>query len=206
MKPPRRQPFRRRNDPRHGFDFTLHVRRLCQDITRRVPELGHIDLARVAISFSQTRSGATDQGTYASLTPMRFAGGRTYTVRRGRKWTVQRLCDPSGREMLYILRFYLPRFLDLPLREKLATTVHELWHVSPRFDGDLRRHGGRCYAHGSSQKHYDAVVGRLVDRWLALGPPEELYGFLRHSFAELVDRRGPVYGMKIPTPKLIPVE
>ena len=205
MNPPRKQPRRRRSTPRHGFNFTLHVRRLSEDMTRRLPQLGHIDLARVAISFSQTRS-ATDHGTYASLTPMRFAGGQLHTVRRGRKWGVQRLDDASGREMLYILRFYLPRFLDLPLREKLSTVIHELWHVSPHFDGDLRRHRGRCYAHGSSQKHYDAVVERLVDRWLALEPPEELYGFLRHSFAELVARHGRVYGKKIPTPKLIPVE
>ena len=205
MNPPRQQPLRRPKTPRQGFNFTLHVRRLSEDMTRRLPQLGHVDLARVAISFSQTRSAA-GHGTYASLTPMRFAGGQLYTVRRGRKWTVQRLYDASGREMLYILRFYLPRFLDLALREKLATLVHELWHVSPRFDGDLRRHRGRCYAHGSSQKHYDAVVGRLVDRWLAQGPPEELYGFLRHTFAELVARHGRVYGKKIPTPKLIPAE
>ena len=205
MNPPRKQPRRAPDTPSRGFHFTLHVRRLAEDMTRRLPQLRHVDLARVAISFSQTRAD-TRHGVYASLTPMRFAGGRMHARRRGRTWAVQRLYDASGHEMLYILRFYLPRFLDLPLREKLATIVHELWHVSPRFDGDLRRHLGRCYAHGPSQKHYDVVVERLVDRWLALDPPEELYAFLRHTFAELVARHGRVYGTKIPTPKLIPVE
>ena len=88
---------------------------------------------------------------FASLTPLRFAGGQRHTLRRGRQWTLQRVCE-DGREMLYILNFYLPRFLDLPLDEKLTTVVHELWHIGPRFDGDLRRFGGRCYAHSGSQK------------------------------------------------------
>ena len=64
--------------------------------------------------------------------------------------------------MLYILNFYLPRFLDLPFREKLTTMLHELWHIGPKFDGDVRRLGGRCFAHGSSQKQYDAHVEALL--------------------------------------------
>jgi predicted metallopeptidase len=124
-------------------------------MVRRVPELGHIDPAYVAFSFCQTRK-AVSHGMYASLTPLRFAGGRTETVRGGRRWGIQRLCDESGREMLYLLNFYLPRYLNLSLREKLVTTIHELWHIGPRFDGDLRRFGGRCYAHSGSQKRYEA--------------------------------------------------
>lgn len=190
-------------DP-HGFDFTRHIRRLAEDMVVRLPDLRHIDFSRVAVCFCQTRKNV-GHGMFASLTPMRFAGGSEYTIRRGRKWMVQRLYDESGREMLYILRFYLPRFLDLPLREKLTTVVHELWHVNPEFNGDLRRHRGRCYAHGASQKQYDARVGRLVDAWLALEPPESLYDFLRQDFAELARRHGRVYGLKIPTPKLVEV-
>jgi predicted metallopeptidase len=199
---------RRAAPPRHpppGFDFTLHMRRLCDDIIHRLPELRHVDLSRMAISFSQTRK-AVDHGLYAALTPLRFAGGSRHTVRHGRKWTVQRLVDPSGRDMLYVLTFYLPRFADQGFRHKLTTVVHELWHVSPRFDGDLRRFGGRCYAHTGSQKQYDAKVERLTDHWLSLEPPAHVYDFLRYDFRELVRRHGKVYGVKIPVPKLIPME
>ena len=94
-------------------------------------------MRRVAVSFSQARSG-TRAGMYATLTPLRFPGGRIHTVRRGRKWGMQKVKDHNGEEMLYILNFYLPRFLDLPFREKLDTVVHELWHIGPKFDGDLR--------------------------------------------------------------------
>lgn len=107
--------------------------------------------------------------------------------------------------MLYLLSFYLPRFLELPWREKLATVIHELWHVGPEFDGDLRRHAGRCYAHTHSQRKYDEHVAGLVDRWLSLGPPDELHAFLQHDFRELDRRHGPIYGLMLPSPKLIRV-
>jgi hypothetical protein len=129
--------------PARGFDFTLHMRALCEDVVRRLPELRHIDLDRVAFSFCQTRK-AVRHGRYASLTPLRFAGGQSQTVRRGRTWGLQRVVGPSGQEMLYILNFYLPRFLDLDFRRKLTTVVHELWHIGRRCDGDVRRYRGRC--------------------------------------------------------------
>jgi predicted metallopeptidase len=190
---------------RTGLDFTLHARRVCDDMVARLESLKHVDLARVAISFCQTRK-AVPHGMYASLTPLRFAGGATETIRRGRRWRIPRLIDSSGRETLYILNFYLPRFLDLPFPAKLATILHELWHIGPRFDGDLRRFGGRCYAHSGSQKRYDAQVASLAKKWLSLGPPESLYEFLLHDYRELTRRYGRVFGQRIRTPRLLPVQ
>jgi predicted metallopeptidase len=186
-----------------GFDFTRHIRTLCVDLSTRLPELGHVDMSQVAIRFCQARN-RTRFGVHASLTPLRFEAGALVHRRRGRTWTVQRLYDADGREMLYLLSFYLPRFLDRPWREKLATGVHELWHIGPAFDGDLRRHAGRCYAHSHSQKAYDAHVDQLTDRWLALDPPESVHTFLQHDFATLLARHGRIFGQRIPTPKLIP--
>ncbi len=188
-----------------GFDFTSHIRVLCGDMIRRLDELSHVDLSRVAISFCQTRK-AVRHGMYASLTPLRFAGGGTETVRRGRRWGLQRLLDPSGREMLYILSLYLPRFLDLELRRKLNTVIHELWHISPQFDGDVRRFRGRCWAHSGSQKRYDMQVEMLADRWWSLDPPPAAYEFLREDFRSLTQRYGTIYGRRIPAPRLIPLD
>ena len=205
MSPLPRQIFRRKAVEPSGFDFTRHMRSLCEDMVARVDRMNHIDMGRVALSFSQTRK-ASSYGMFASLTPMRFAGGRRESLRQGRRWTVQRLLDPDGREMLYILNFYLPRFLDLSFREKLSTVIHELWHIGPQFDGDLRRFEGRCFAHGSSQARYDATVEQLVDRWLSSNPPPSASKFLRLKFGQLTKRHGPVYGQRIPTPKLLPLD
>jgi predicted metallopeptidase len=187
---------------RPGFDFTAAMRRLCVDLCTRLDELTHIEVDRVAIRFCQARKSVS-HGLQASLTPLRFEGGQRTSKRRGRTWTIQPLHDDRGREMLYLLSFYLPRFLDRPFDEKLATVVHELWHISPRCDGDLRRHPGRCYAHTHSQKEYDAQMERLAGQWLALAPPHEIHEFLHLDFRRLASRHGHIVGQSIPTPKLV---
>jgi len=189
---------------RAGFDFTAAMEALCGDMVARLPELAHIDLRYVALATSQTRKNVS-HGLYASLTPLRFAGGAVTSRRNGHTYRIQTVRMPCGTEMLYILTFYLPRFMETTLREKLITVFHELWHISPEFNGDLRRHPGRCYAHTHSQQEYDHQMSVLVDRYLAAGAPEPLYAFLNHEFATLYRRHGGVLGRRIPRPKLYPV-
>jgi predicted metallopeptidase len=188
-----------------GFDFTLSVQRLCADLCGRLDDLRHVDTSRVAVRYCQTRK-AVPHGVQATLTPLRFEDGSLHTTRSGRPWTIQRMFGPGGHEMLYLLSFYLPRFLNLPFREKLATVIHELWHISPKFDGDLRRFSGRCYAHGQSEQAYHAEAARLAERWLALSPPLDDFVFLHHDFRQLRETFGVVYGARIATPKLIPAD
>ena len=187
-----------------GFNFTGQMFDLCRDACRRLPELRHIRMDEVAVSFCQTRRRVL-HGLQAKLTPMRFAGGSLYTQRRGRKYTVERLYGPDGGEFLYILSFYLPRFLDQTVDEKLTTIFHELWHISPDFDGDLRRFPGRCYAHSHSQKEFDDHARDLSRAWIASGAPARLHAFLDYTFDELHRRHGGIYGLKLRIPKLLPM-
>jgi Putative phage metallopeptidase len=189
--------------PSKGFDFTAAIRAVCADMARRVPELAHIEIQRVAIGVCQTRNGAM-HGVFATLTPLRFEGGLVERAVRGRRRRIQPLVDSLGQEFLYLLNFYLPRFLNLPLEEKLSTITHELWHIGPQFDGDLRRHPGRCYAHGHSQRQYDAQMDRLTQQWLALDPPHHLYEFLELTFDELAAEHGGIRGDRWPVPKILP--
>jgi len=108
--------------------------------------------------------------------------------------------------MLYVLNFYLPRFLDLPFREKLTTIAHELLHIGPLFDGDLRRFSGRCYAHSHSHSHFDAQAEALAQRWLARGPERSLFAFLELDFLRLQALYGGIHGRRIASPKLLPAE
>ena len=161
-----------------GFDFTAAVRGICADMAARLPEL------RTSTSVASPSALRTARHRQPAR---RVCHAHAAAVRRRRAGTdpsrpplAHRAAWPTttGREFLYLLSFYLPRFLDLPLEEKLSTIVHELWHIGPRFDGDLRRHEGRCYAHGRSQREYDAAMDRLAQRWLAADPPQHLYEFL----------------------------
>jgi hypothetical protein len=185
------------------FDFTRAMRRLCEDVTLRLEDFSHVRLEEVAVTFAQTRQ-RVPHGLQAKLTPLRFEGGALVTRRNGRLWTVQRLYD-ENQEMLYILTFYLPRFLDHSFREKMITVFHELYHISPLFNGDIRRMGGRYHVHSHSQRDYDRLMERLVDRYLAQRPPRELFDFLDLKFRGLCMRYGGVIGKKVPIPKLVPL-
>jgi predicted metallopeptidase len=179
------------------------MRRLCEDITRRLAEFEHIRMEQVAVTFAQARRRVS-YGLQAKLTPLRFEGGELVTRRRGRMWTIQRWYAGEV-EMLYILTFYLPRFLEQSFREKLITVMHELYHIGPIFDGDIRRLPGHYHVHSHSQKEYDRQMNDLVDRYLATNPPEAVYRFLRVSFRELAAYHGSVVGIRVPIPKLLPL-
>lgn len=186
-----------------AFDFTAAMRLLCEDIAQRVAEFEHVRMEQVAVTFAQARRQVS-YGLQAKLTPLRFEGGQLVTRRRGRLWTIQRWYA-GELEMLYILTFYLPRFLEQSFREKLITVMHELYHISPRFDGDIRRLPGHYHVHSHSQKEYDEQMERLVDRYLASDPPEELFDFLRTGFRDLASRHGGIVGIRVPIPKLLPL-
>jgi predicted metallopeptidase len=177
---------------------------LCEDICRRHPEFRHIDMQRIVVTYAQTRS-PVEWGMQARLTPMRFEGGSLTTRRAGQTWTVQRLFH-EGREMLYILTFYLPRFLNMPFGEKLVTVFHELYHVGPVFDGDMRRFDGKCYMHTGSQAEYDRQMAVFAQQYLRQRPAKRLLAFLEHDFGELQKRYGTVIGLRVGIPKLIPVD
>lgn len=186
------------------FDVTAALRSVCEDMTVRVPELRHIDMSRVAISYCQTRRGSL-HGTLAKLTPLRFEQGALTTLRDGRSWTIQRL-HVGRQEMRYILSVYLPRFFDLPFTEKLNTLVHELYHISPQFDGDIRRFEGRCFAHSSSHRVYDEIVEMLLQDYLRRrSPRSRLLAFLHHDFSALKQSYELITGTRIPIPKLLPL-
>ncbi|HMN02938.1 MULTISPECIES: putative metallopeptidase [Geobacter] len=186
------------------LNVTRELERLIAHVTGRVPELAHIDPTRLLVCISSTR-GAGVRGTYARIHPLRFPGGaRSVERRRGRHTWVSTMPTIVHRqvEILYIIYFLVPRFLDLSLREKLITVFHELYHISPAFDGDIRRFPGRNYAHGSSTRRYNTRMGELVDLYLAGHGSPELLAFLEGDMAELRTRHRTLVGRRFPVPRI----
>ncbi|MFL5241194.1 MAG: hypothetical protein ACJ8FY_03725 [Gemmataceae bacterium] len=186
------------------FDFSGHVRRLCADIARRCPELKHVDTSRLIFGMTQARTGRR-HGLQARVTPLRFRKGKLTRQRHGVCYQVQRYFV-EDREILYLVTFCLPRFLDQDFDDKFITLFHEMYHLSPAFDGDLRRHPGRCALHTSSKNSYDTHMAHLVRQYLADGADVSLHGFLRLNFNQLQHRHGSVVGVVVPRPKLIPID
>ncbi|MBJ6725400.1 putative metallopeptidase [Geomesophilobacter sediminis] len=185
------------------LDLTFELERVIEDVTLRVPELNHIDPLKllVCIAFGRTGGG----GSYAKIHPLRFPGGtRSMTTRRGRK---DYLCtmptiNHRGQEMLYVVYFLVPRFMELSLREKLVTIFHELYHVSPECDGDIRRFPGRNYAHGSSTKSYNMLMRQLVDRYLEILPDQSILHFLEGDMGTLRRRHPKIVARRLPAPRI----
>ena len=190
------------------LNLTAELERLIADICRQVTEFSHIDPARVMVCVATTRGGGV-HGTYAKIHPLRFAGGaQTTRLRRGRRiltCTMPAVCH-RGVEMLYVVYFLVPRFLDLPFREKLITVFHELFHVSPAFDGDIRRFPGKNYAHGSSTKRYNAYMAQLADAYLDQLEDHRLVAFLDGNMEALRGRYQSIVGRRFAAPKIVTSE
>ena len=186
------------------LNLTRELEVLVTDIVSRVDTLGHIDPSRVLICVASTRGGGI-HGTFAKIHPLRFRGGESsIQVKRGRKTCICTMptVTHKGVEMLYIVYFLVPRFFNLSLREKLITIFHELYHVSPGFDGDIRRFPGRNYAHGASRKRYNAVMAGLVDEYLRMLDPAAVPDFLQGDMAGLRERYRTIVGRRFPAPKI----
>jgi hypothetical protein len=185
------------------LNLTAELERLIRDITARTPELQHIAPEKLLVCVSSGRPGRG--GSLAKIHPLRFPGGETcVTTRRGRRSV--RCTMPSimhqGEEMLYVIYFLVPRFLELPFREKLITIFHELYHISPDCDGDIRRFPGRNYAHGSSTKSYNAHMGELVDAYLERLPERSALAFLEGDLAALRARHRAIVARRLPAPRI----
>jgi len=186
------------------LNLTAELERLIADITARHEAFSHVDPSRLLVCVNSTRSG-TAHGLFAKIHPLRFSEGSVVqTVRRGRSTLrcIMPEISHQGREILYVIYFMIPRFLDRTLREKLVTIFHELYHISPRFDGDIRRFPGRNFAHGGSTKRYNRLMEQFVDEYLQMSFSSGLTLFLEHGMAELRARHKAIVGRKMVMPKI----
>jgi len=181
------------------LDYTSEMTRLIADIAARCPEFAHVDVSRILISFSHARVSGPS-GQFAKIAPMRFRDGKRSITIRNRRYTMPKL-QHKGRDVLYVIYFCMPKFQNLPFRDKLITVFHELYHVSPEFNGDIRRFSGRNYAHGPSRQKYNEAVSALADRYLAEAGDSPVLEFLRMDFTELQQRYGEIVGLKVTHPK-----
>lgn len=199
-----RTPVHNPHHPRTApLDFCAQMRELCEDVTRRCDVFRHIRIPSVLVSFTPSRN-RSHYGLQARVTPLRFTNGRLTRRHGAVEYQVQRFVV-DGAEMLYVLTFCLPRFLDQSFEEKLVTIFHELYHMSPEFDGDLRRLPGRYAIHSHSKSHYDRAMSRLVAAYLVDHPKPDLLSFLRCNYRELWERNNGITGVVVPRPKLLPV-
>ena len=130
-------------------NVTLLCRRVVGDVARALPEMAHVRPARILFVAGEAR-----RASRATVKPLGGKGAPRVLLR--------------GKRALYCITLRPKFFRGSTPEQRVATLLHELLHLSPRFDGTLseeRRHeqlaGGR----------FEALLEPLLRRYLAAAEP-----------------------------------
>ncbi|HXN81152.1 MAG TPA: putative metallopeptidase [Myxococcales bacterium] len=126
---------------------TLLCRRVVADIARKLPEMAHVRAARILFVAGEAR-----RGSRATVRPLAGKGKPEVLLR--------------GLRALYAITLRPRFFRSSTPEQRVATLLHELLHISSRFDGTL--------SEDLRHKHlpagrFEALLGPLLRRYLAEG-------------------------------------
>ena len=171
---------------------------IIQKIVFFSPQFEHIDMRYVLVSLGFNRPSSRGY-IRGKLVPLRFKNGQKETVHKGRSFRMQGVIY-EGVEQLYVIYFYSPQFFDLPPYEKLRVIFHELYHISPEFNGDIRRMGEKKIAHGHSRKKFDSFFEEEVKRFGEHLANTDFFEFLSFSMNDFHEKFKNVIYLKVKTP------
>jgi len=148
-------------------NFNETVRLLLEDVAARVPEFAHIRPGRILVVAGEARRAS--RGT---VKPLTFPGGRSRDEESGFRRPIVRL---HGKRILYTITLRPLFFRDSDAEARIGTVLHELFHISRRFDGTLsdeRRHA-------SMGKEFAKRLRPIVRRYLkeCPDPLKALFGY-----------------------------
>jgi len=162
------------------------IKAVMRDVARQLPEFAHVDASRILVVAGEAR-----RASRATVRPLAFADShdRISADRKRAKPVVQ----IAGRRMLYVVSFRPMFFLRSSPEKRVETILHELFHMSTRFDGTL--HKGRRHARLPG-KAFQETFGPLVQRYLERCPAQLLHA-LAHDGEVIVrhwlERPAPFY-------------
>jgi predicted metallopeptidase len=146
------------------------LRRLIRDVATKVPEMAHVRASRILVV-----SGEARRASRATIRPLASRIPKSSTRRRP-------IVRVKGRRVLYVITLRPSFFRESSAHERVATLLHELYHISTRFDGTLHR--GRRHAVLPGRR-FQASLAPLVKRYLAVAD-EDLIAALDHHGEVLV--------------------
>ncbi|MBL9037883.1 MAG: hypothetical protein JNG84_05140 [Archangium sp.] len=145
-------------------DFTLAVHQFIAHVAATMPSFRHLDASRILVVAGEARRAS--RGT---VKPLYFSGGRRADSAGRRKPLVK----IDGRTMLYAITLRPLFFRRSTPRQRIATVLHELFHISRQFDGTLDHHRRHSEAGEGFETEFRPVERRC---WKQL-PPEVLAPF-----------------------------
>lgn len=148
-------------------NFNQAIRALLKDVSSSMAEFSHIKPSRIVIVAGEAR-----RASRATVKPLTFEGGKSSDF-LGRRKPIVRI---KGKRMLYSITLRPLFFRSSTPQGRIGTLLHELYHISSRFDGTLddeRRHS-------TLGKGFDRKLRPLLRRYLKRCPPE-LYASFAHD-------------------------
>jgi len=141
---------------------------LIADITETIEEFAYIEPDQITVNFKRSRDGVNEE-SQAEITGLSNSNFTSIQKKEGRieKFLASKCMLKDGIPIKYSIDLYIPAFFNLNFKEKLVTIFHELYHIHPKFDGELRVFKGKGYMHGSSTERYDKYMEYLVDKYIS---------------------------------------
>lgn len=163
---------------------------LTHDIIKAVPEFSHIDNSRILFSLKNSPKNS-DNDYYAEV---KCLSNNSYDFVSDGRITKHYYSDcllKNGIPAFYLIEYTVPSFIDLTLREKICTIMHELYHISPLFNGELRLFNGKNCLHGPCPEKFDEYMYYLSDIFLA--KYKNLDELFKLNYLEITNKHGDLF-------------
>ena len=183
------------------LDLSQFLKELIYIISSRYQSFSHIQTDNILVTMATNRKNSRRSMTFGKCVPLKFEEGRSTKTYRGRKIAIPTVIIDEI-NILYLIVFYKPKFFDLPLEQKIKVIFHELYHVSPQFNGDIRRFGKRKAAHGASREKYDSLFQEEMNDFIHFIKQTKYAKILNLNYKQIHKKFGSVkyLRMKIPKP------
>ena len=135
------------------FNITDAFTLIIKEMITSTEEFKLFDINKILLCCGTNKS-TSKGGIYGKLVPLKFENGNDIIKHKGHYYTIPKL-RINNIEIIYIIYLYIPKFMDLPAKKKIDVMFHELYHINPAFNGDIRRMGKFKKAHGHSRKSFD---------------------------------------------------
>ena len=138
-------------------DLGLAIEAIIRDVASKMREFAHVDASRILVVAGEAR-----RASRATVRPLSFADSRDRISLDGKR--AKPLVEIRNTRMLYVISFRPMFFLRSTPEKRVETILHELFHMSTRFDGTLhkgRRHGrlpGRAF-----QERFGPLARRYLE-------------------------------------------
>jgi len=181
------------------IDLTEVLTQIIEEVVARYELFSHIEMSKIIVSLASNRSNGRG-GIYGKLVPLKFENGAEVIKYKSHYYSMQKVIYNEV-PLLYIVYFYTPKFFDLSLYEKLRVILHELYHINPNFNGDIRRMGKKKIAHGSSRESFNLNFKNELDDFYEYIKKTPYVKFLLLNSLDLNKNFRTIVGTRIKLPK-----